>query len=240
MSNVNSTSNTTASDNPWADIGLRAPQTESSKSRNSLGQDEFLQLMTAQLRNQDPMAPMENGEFLGQMAQFSTVQGIEQLNQSMASMASLMQSNQIMQATSMVGKQALVAGDSGMLTVQKKEDGSIESASLRGSVGVPEGATNARVSIYTEKGELVAEVPLDKASGLTDFTWDGKKTDGSYAEPGKYLFKATAQVAGKSEALETFTLARISSVSLGGSSGPLLNLEGLGQIGMGEVIEIHA
>ena len=74
----------------------------------SLGQDEFLELMMTQLQNQDPLNPAESGEFLSQIAQFGTVNGITELQQSFSTLASSLQSNQALQASTMVGRSVLV------------------------------------------------------------------------------------------------------------------------------------
>ena len=78
---------------------------------NELGKDQFLQLLVAQMNNQDPLSPQENGEFIAQLAQFSTVEGIDNLNGSMESLLSGYQSSQALQASSMVGRTVIVPTD---------------------------------------------------------------------------------------------------------------------------------
>ncbi len=81
------------------------------KARDSLGQEDFLTLMISQFRNQDPFEPMDNGEFLGQLAQFSTVNGISSLNAAFAGLAGSMQDNQALQAAGLVGHSVLAVTD---------------------------------------------------------------------------------------------------------------------------------
>ena len=83
---------------------------EERASSDKLGQDDFLQLMTAQLQNQDPFAPMENGDFIAQMAQFSTVSGIEEINQNLQSLSGEMKQTRIATAATLLGQSVLVPG----------------------------------------------------------------------------------------------------------------------------------
>ena len=96
----------------FSEIGLRTQndvQKATTKSNKSeLGQEEFMALMTAQLKNQDPLKPSSDTDFIAQMAQFSSVDSLEKLNKNFESMAQQLTSNQSLQAASMVGKQVLV------------------------------------------------------------------------------------------------------------------------------------
>ena len=83
----------------YSQLGLNRTSDTSDKENDELGQTEFLELMTAQLKYQDPLKPMENGDFLGQMAQFGTVSGINELNTTFSSMSASFQSNQALQAS---------------------------------------------------------------------------------------------------------------------------------------------
>ena len=111
MSSVSGTS----SDNPYADLGIAVKQQSAAGNKQSLGQTDFLKLMTTQLQYQDPFKPMDNGEFLGQMAQFSTVSGIQDLQASFSSLASSLQTSQALQGASLVGHAVLVPATSGYL-----------------------------------------------------------------------------------------------------------------------------
>ena len=78
--------------NIFSQLGLNQTQETEKNPNDKLGQAEFLELMTAQLKFQDPLKPMENGDFLGQMAQFGTVNGINELNAAFDSMSASFQS----------------------------------------------------------------------------------------------------------------------------------------------------
>ena len=95
-----------------ASLGLTQPKAE---KKNELGQDAFLELMVTQLKNQDPFKPLDSGEFLGQLAQFGTVQGLSGLQTSFDGLASSLVSNQALQAASLVGRTALVESDHGAI-----------------------------------------------------------------------------------------------------------------------------
>ena len=202
------------------------------KPQGDMGQDDFLTLMTTQLSNQDPFAPMENGEFLGQMAQFGTVSGIKELQASFGSLSSALQSNRALQASVMVGKEVLVVSDTAELS---SENG------LSGSVALPVGVDNLKVKILDEAGQLVEEINLGShGAGQADFTWDGKRTQGGEATPGVYYLSAEAVANGQNEAFETLAVANVNSVTMNGAYADLtLNLSGLGEVALSQVRQIR-
>src|SRR6478735_4235489 len=100
---------TGTTDNPYSGYGLGVDN--SSSKKGSLGQTDFLRLMTEQFKNQDPLKPLDNAQFLGQLAQFSTVQGIDKMQGAMDAVASVMESDQALRAASLVGHDALVEVD---------------------------------------------------------------------------------------------------------------------------------
>ncbi|MFZ5580198.1 MAG: flagellar hook assembly protein FlgD [Pseudomonadota bacterium] len=203
-----------SSSNPYADIGLSAPPAQAAKT-NELGQDDFLKLMTTQLTHQDPFEPMENGEFLAQMAQFSTVSGIQGLQQSVTSLVSSLQGDRVLQASSLVGKKVLIEGSKGELFGSVGEDGKAGPGSLSGAVDVPVGVSSVTLAIQNANGEVLnTQTMTVSGSGLTDFSWDGKLADGSYAPAGTYKVVAQATVNGKSQDLTVQTASAVSSVSL--------------------------
>ena len=117
------------SKNVYAQLGLTAPAAGENKANDELGQAEFLELMTAQLKYQDPLKPMENGDFLGQMAQFGTVSGINDLNATINTMSASFQSNQALQASTLVGRRVLVAADGALAVITDYSPGSSLTAS---------------------------------------------------------------------------------------------------------------
>lgn len=199
---------------------------------NTLGQEDFLRLMITQLSNQDPFQPMENGDFLGQMAQFSTVSGINELNESFSAASSALTSNQALQAASLVGREMLVPSESIHFNGTDP---------ARGALSVPSGATGASVSIFNEAGEVVAQFPasIDPALGRADFSWDGLGPDGEPLPAGTYRIEAHAQTSSDSESLVPLVWGQIDSVSLAGPGGRIeVNLLGLGSTGLSQALEI--
>ena len=145
---------------------------------NELGQEEFLSLMIAQLRNQDPFKPMENGDFLGQMAQFSTVSGIGELNDSFDATARSLQGGQALQAAALVDRNALIRSD------QIAFDGE---AAATGAFSVPAGALEAHVDVRDGTGALIRRVPATIGpDGQASFSWDGFDDDGTLRAAGSY------------------------------------------------------
>lgn len=189
-------------------------------TQRSLGQDDFLKLMVTQLRNQDPMKPMENGEFLGQIAQFSTVSGIQELQSSFAALSASMQSDQALQAAALVGRTALVASGSATLKAGEAVDGAVE---------LPSGATDVVVDITDASGAVVRQLDLGtRPAGMAEFAWDGLDAAGAPVPAGKYGISARARIAGRTESASTLVAAHVDSVTLGGSGGLVLNLAQLG------------
>jgi flagellar basal-body rod modification protein FlgD len=170
--------------------------------------------MTEQLKNQDPLKPMDNAEFLGQMAQFSTVKGIQEMNGGLQNLGFLMGESQALQAAAMVGRTAYIGTD-----VATLEGGS----EIRGSVTATAPGP-VTVEVRTPAGQLVRSFVVEAtAVGTADFKWDGMNASGQPAAPGEYRIKAS-QASG---AVPTQIATRIDSVSYT-SQGVLLNLVGIG------------
>ena len=224
-------SNVTAATNAFDALGLGATATASKQSRTTLGQQDFLSLMTAQLKNQDPTKPMDNNEFMSQMAQFSTVSGINDLNKSFANFAGSLYSNQALQAAGLVGRQVLAPTGAGRL---------VAGGSIGGAVDLPANAAQVSVNVYTPSGELVQRVQLgSQPAGLAYFNWDGVAADGTPLPPGVYKITADAQIGGQDTAVDTLVAARVQSVNIGKDASSLtLNLSGLGTVDFSTVREI--
>jgi flagellar basal-body rod modification protein FlgD len=198
--------------------------------RKELGQEEFLQLMTAQLQNQDPTKPMESGEFLSQISQFSTVEGIGDLNEKFEALSQSLVSNQALQAANLVGREVLAP--TGLAALNK-------GGSISGSAELPAASSDVAVSIYDQGGQLVRRLELgSQAAGPVSFQWDGLRDDGQFAPPGTYFVSAEANVDGGTEAVETLLASEVRSVTLSNSGGLLLDLNGIGSLDFTEVRQI--
>ncbi len=175
---------------------------------NRLAQEDFLKLMITQLKNQDPFKPMENGEFLGQMAQFSTVSGIGDLKKTFEQFGQGLAANQVLQAANLIGKEALVEGD----TVRRASD----TATVEGAFDVPGNRARAELQVYDASGTLVRRVALGEVgNGRHGFTWDGRDEEGRPAPAGQYRFQVQlTRPDGQSEAARVLLYSRIDSVNM--------------------------
>jgi len=199
-------------------------------SRKELGQEQFLELMTTQLQNQDPFKPMESGDFLSQIAQFSTVEGIGDLNDAFSGLSQSLVSNQALQATNLVGRQVLAPTGVAALS---------QGGSIRGNVELPAASGEVVVNVYDQAGQVVRRLELgSQAAGPVSFQWDGLKNDGQFASPGNYFISAEASIDGRFEAVETVLASEVRSVTLSNSGGLLLDLDGIGSLDFSEVRQI--
>ncbi len=199
-------------------------------SEGALQQEDFLELMVAQFSNQDPFKPMENGDFLGQLAQFGTVSGIEELQASFEAVASSLYTDQALTASALIDHEVLAPGNVGVLDAGGSIQGAVE---LRNSVVAVD------VRITNAAGVQVGRVQLPgQGAGLASFEWDGFDESGQPVPPGQYQIKAVATGARVNEQLAVLVQARVDSVSLGGGDGLLLDVEGLGEMKLGDVRRI--
>jgi flagellar basal-body rod modification protein FlgD len=195
---------------------------------NDLGKNEFLQLLVTQLNNQNPLEPQENGEFIAQLAQFSTVEGVEKLNSSVSTMLSGYQSSQALQASSLVGRKVIVPTDKAMVDT---------SETFKASIVLPTTSSNVAVNVYDSAGTAVSRINMgQQEAGNVSFMWDGKDSSGKTLPPGTYRFEAQATYQGETKGLYTMLPANVDSVTLGQNGGELqLNLAGVGSIGLSKV-----
>ncbi len=212
-------------------IDLRTVNELNAKTADkAIGQQEFLKLMTTQLQNQDPFKPMESGDFLTQIAQFSTVEGIGDLNKGFAELSQSLVSNQALQATNLVGRQVLAP--TGVAALE-------QGGSIRGSVELPAASGDVVVNVYDQAGQVVRRLELGaQSSGPVAFQWDGLKNDGTFAAPGAYFVSTEASIDGQYESVETLLASEVRSVTLSNSGGLLLDLNGIGALDFKEVRQI--
>ncbi len=212
------------------------------KATNELGQDAFLQLMISQLKNQDPLSPQENGEFVSQLAQFSSVEGLDKLNSNFDTFANKFVSNQALQASTLVGRTVTVPGKTTAL-----EPAGVVTTSAQ----VPPGASNFTLAIYKSSGSLAQTIDFDKVEGEElKLAWNGRDAvaNGKVlsvpesfkgVDPGIYTFKLSALVDGKRTELDSNVTANVNSVTLGKNGTLTLNLAGAGSVNLSDVKEIN-
>jgi flagellar basal-body rod modification protein FlgD len=197
---------------------------------NELGQDAFLQLMITQMENQNPLEPQSNSEFVAQLAQFSSVEGLEKLNNSFDSMVGSFQSSQALQASSLVGRKVTVATDYASL---------VEGGEIKGTIGVPYDAEGVTLNIYDAKGVLVSTDELGGLeAGVQDFTWDGNDDDGDPLKSGSYYIEVIGKYGEDSLQLGTEMQANVDSVTVGANGTLTLNVDGVGPVLLSSVRNI--
>lgn len=198
---------------------------------NNLGQQDFLKLMITQFRNQDPTQPTDSTQFLGQLAQFSTVSGIQGLQDSFSGLASSLQGDQTLRATGLIGRQVLYS--SPLLGF----DGQTAAA---GAVDNPASGANVTVQVADINGRLLRSIPLGaQPAGLVNFAWDGRAADGTLLTPGSYVMSAQASSGTRTQSIATFSRAAVLGVSVAASNGqPLLRVDGAGEMPLSQIREI--
>jgi flagellar basal-body rod modification protein FlgD len=203
------------------------PPRKNASAKESV-QDRFLTLLVTQMRNQDPLNPMENAEVTTQLAQISTVSGIDKLNAALKGMADGMLAAQSLQAGGLIGRGVLGPGQSLVL----------EQGRATGGITLTEPAERVTVTVTTPQGETVRTLPLGPVKeGTLTFQWDGSTEAGGVAADGLYRFQVEALRQGNAVPVETLGFGRVQSVSLG-SEQLILDTLGLGAVGLGQIKQI--
>lgn len=198
----------------------------------SLGQNDFLKLMTTQMTHQDPTKPMDNAQFLSQMAQFGTVSGIQDLQQSFKDFSASISSDQALQAASLVGRTVSIPANEALLSSGK---------AIQGTVNLPGSASGVTLKILDPAtGEVIATKSLGgQSTGPVSFEWDGVKANGNPANPGVYKVQVEADLNGVNTALQPNINASVDSVSMANDShGLQVNLTGLGAFNFNQITQI--
>jgi len=191
-------------------------------------QDRFLKLLVTQMKNQDPLNPLDNAQVTSQLAQISTVGGIDKLNATLQAMAASFTANQSLQAASMIGRGVLAAGS----TLTLENGGAI------GGIDLPQAVDRLLVTIRDSSGIAVHSMDLGpQAGGTVAFQWDGVTDSGATAAGGTYSFAVGAQQGDKKVDASTLSFGRVNSVSPG-RQGVLLDVGGLGVIALSDVKQI--
>lgn len=210
-----------------AAAALNARAATSTSSVQEMG-DRFLTLLVTQLKNQDPMNPMENAELTMQLAQMSTVEGVNKLNDSLDALNAQFLASQVIQGASLVGHQVLAEGDYLPMS----------NAAAVGGIALDGKADSVKVDIFDASGNLVKSLDLGKQDeGLVRFVWDGKDTAGNALADGDYSFQATATAGGKDVAATPYALGQVMSVAL--KNGAMeVEVSGLGNMSMDQIRQI--
>lgn len=177
-------------------------------------QDRFLTLLITQLRNQDPLDPMDNSEITSQLAQLSTVQGINQLNETLLTISGQMDISQSMQASMLIGKDVLVPGDK-VLLGSDPDNTDVKTATPFG-VDLISPAAKTEVKIFDKSGKLVRTLTLEEnlPMGIYEVEWDGRDDAGLPVSDGAYTIEVVATTTdGRQVSAEPLTHGRVKNVA---------------------------
>ena len=197
---------------------------------STMTQADFLKLMTAQLQAQDPTNPVDNSQFVSQMAQFSQLSTTQQLDTDLQTLSSniswALQTSQVLSSSNLVNRQVMVPSST------MSFDGT---DSVKGAVNVTS-ASDVTVKVLDSNGNVVRTMPLGaQSAGLAQFTWDGKDDNGNAVAQGTY----TVQAAAGSTSLDTYVAGTVTGVGYGGSSlGTYLQVAGVGGVSLSQVAQI--
>ena len=191
-------------------------------------QDRFLKLLVTQMKNQDPLNPLDNAQVTSQLAQISTVNGIEKLNATMESMASGFTAGQSLQAANMIGHNVLIPGSA----LQLAQGGGVF------GVNLAQPADQVKVTILDSAGNAVQVMDIGaQAAGSLPLTWDGKTSDGATAPDGNYTVSVSALRGDQQVDAQTLAFGMVQGVTQG-SQGVQLNVGTLGSTGLANVKQI--
>lgn len=197
------------------------------KTADSLGIEDFLTLMAAQLQNQDPTKPLDSTEFVSQLAEFGSVSGIQEMQTSIESLSDSLRSTQVLNGTTLVGHEVLAAADEFTFT---------QGVPVSGEVDVPAGTSSLEIRITDSAGQVVRTMRTAPSTGTNTFTWDGMLDDGTAAASGAYEIEAVASTGEGNESLNVLLSSRVASVTIDGSGTELtLNTAALGALSMSDV-----
>jgi len=213
----------------FAKIGGSASTTKSgTASATAEMEDRFLTLLMTQMKNQDPLNPLDNAQVTSQLAQMNTVNGIERLNATMSQLLSGYNETQAMQAAAIIGKNVMVAGNTLPLA----------NGQAVGGVKLESAADAVSLTVKDSTGKVVTVESLGaREAGSFYFAWDGKDQDGNALAAGNYTFSVAATAGGKKVEAAPMQIGTVSAV-VRSSNGFLLDLGSFGDVALKDVQQI--
>ncbi len=205
-----------------------AGATSATTSAATASQDRFMKLLVTQLKNQDPLNPMDNAQMTSQMAQISTVSGIDKLNATLQALSASMTPNQTIQAAAMIGHGVLVPG-SGV---------DLSAGVAFGGFSLPQAVDSAQVSVYDQSGALVRNIDLGaQSAGIIKWQWDGMDSRGAAMANGSYTFAVNATQAGSQIAASNLQYGMVNSVDQN-AAGVTLSVGKMQNVALAQVQQI--
>ena len=208
---------------------VNGPATQGTEEESP--EDTFRTLLVAQVNNMNPLDPESDTDFVAQTAQFNQLDALESIQKSFADFSSAFQSDKALQASALVGRHVLVPGSAGQLT---DEEGMYVRTHL------PSSTPDLKLSFYNHAGTLINQYNLgSRATGDTNFVWDGLMSNGDPAPNGQYHVTAEAEIDGQIVQVNTSVVGKVDSVVLGpGQQGASLNIAGIGHLTLTDIQEI--
>ncbi|WP_133128889.1 FlgD immunoglobulin-like domain containing protein [Legionella nagasakiensis] len=215
----------------FENLGNGLSQSVKTPGGNQLSQDDFIKLLLTQLKLQSPTNPFDSNTMMQQISQLTTLSATHELEQTIKNLNTNMGTSQVLEASHIVGKKVQVLKDTSPL---------IAGEGLKGSVVLPDDVDGLTVTIKDAAGKTIKTIELGASSaGVVDFAWDGLDAEGKPQSPGFYTLSANASIRGETVSVPTAGTFTVNSVALDrNGKGVILNLEGIGGIGIGEVIKI--
>jgi len=184
---------------------------------NQMGKQDFLTLFTAQLKNQDPLDPVKNEAFVAQLAQFSSLEALTNMQTSMDTLAKSLGANQMINGSSLIGKKVAASDSLTPLTKGGQIDASID---------LPQGASGVTLTIQDSSGNTVQQLVAGAQNpGTVNLSWDGLDAMGNPAPTGSYRLMANAVVNGKNTTVPVQTMVTIQGANVGSDGSVSLQLE---------------
>src|SRR5262245_22295096 len=170
-------------------------------------QDRFLTLLVTQLKNQDPLRPMDNAQITTQLSQISTVSGIDKLNETISGLATAMAANQTMASAAMIGRKVLAPGTT-LTVAEGRASGAIELAAP---------ADRMTLTVLGPAGNVVRRLEFGASpAGLQSFTWDATGDDGKTVKDGNYAYRIEAIADGKSVSATAYQVGTVTGIAASG------------------------
>lgn len=224
---INSTQDTGSAAALLASLNASSTSATSTSSVAST-QDRFLKLLVTQMKNQDPLNPMDNAQVTSQMAQLSTVTGIDKLNVTLQALSDSMVSNQSLQAATMIGHGVLVPG-SGV---------DLSNGNGYGGIDLAQSVDKVDITIHDQAGALVRNIQLGaQPAGVANWQWDGRNNAGISVADGSYTFAVNATQAGNAVTATALQFGMVNSVTQG-KQGVALRVGQMDGVALSQVRQI--
>lgn len=175
-----------------------------SKTKEEMGKQDFLTLFTAQLQNQNPLEPVKNEAFVAQLAQFSQLEALTNMQSSLDTFVTAMSGERMLNSASLIGKKVAVSDSLTQLS---------QGGNINASIDLPEGAAGIQINVHDAKGNLIQElIAGPQTPGTTPVQWDGKDAMGNPAPAGLYRLTAQAVVNGSTNKVAVNALSTVKSI----------------------------